>query len=175
MTLVDTINNINNIDKKSTICIYPNVNKHNNFFEPEIFSHSKMKEITNMLNVKIKNYTQEKYTQVETFYKNLLKLTKIYKNNEIIEYYELEPSEYILCEKNLIVIQKEQILKKEEFPSLIEYDANNEKYIEIYKYEHLFDVIFETCNNQNIVKIKLLSNASANHKLEEIIKLLTMI
>jgi uncharacterized pyridoxamine 5'-phosphate oxidase family protein len=169
MTLIETINKI---DNKSTIYIYPNITKYGGYYELEILDQSKITKIKSML--KKEKCIYEYYAENETFYKNLVKITKIYENKESVDYYEIEPSEYVINDKNLILFHKVQKIKREEFPSLTEYDRIDEKNTEVYIFDSLFGIIFETQNNQTIIKIKLISNTNLN-TLDKIIMLLTKI
>jgi hypothetical protein len=134
----------------STVNIYPNTKQHEDLFQSEILSEQKIVKIKNVLGKEKCSF--EKYRQNEYYYKNLVKIEKSSENNLMCEYYSLEPFDYLYDNNNLIIYYNREKINGNEFPALFEYDIVYEKQIESYIFGK-FEVIFETENNNTIIKV----------------------
>lgn len=158
----------NNIEKMHLYFINKQID---NYICTTKLNHEQSKNLKQFLKKKNKILS---WKQIETNFRNLTKTEKIYNDgtNEII-FTNNYPNDYIIIDNNLIVIQNKDIVDKNNFPSLEEYDNVINKYCESYNFDN-FNVVFITQNNETIVYIDIINfNKKENNRIfENILNLL---
>ena len=170
MELFDKIIEIQKNNKYNCMCLYQSVSKNesSNSYETKKFDKKVLDKMRDKLKKIIKNKVIT-WQQLESYYKNLIKIEKLFQNGTSeINYVVKSPSDFIEEKKgnnfDILILTKTENISKNEFPSLSNYEMVLKKNFEKYNIENI-DIIFVSQNNETTVYIDM-SNIRENDKIK---------
>jgi hypothetical protein len=170
MELFNKIIEIQKNNNYNQIYLYQSVikNQNSNSYETKKFDKKELDKLRD----KLKKITKNKvmiWQQSESYYKNLVKIEKLFQNGiNDINYVVKLPSDFLEEKKNnnfdIIVLTRTENISEEQFPSLSNYEMIIKKNYEKYNIENI-DVVFVSQNNETTIYIDV-SNIQENDKIK---------
>lgn len=164
MELFDNI--IKKIEKGqyNSILVYPFITTNANRFETKKLN----KDMFEKLREKIKKLTKNKsitWQQNEFYYKNLLKIEKIFNNGtQEISYLTKSSNDFMFENNNLVIFSNFENISEIQFPPLAIYEKTIKKNFEKYNFENI-DIIFISQDNETTIYLDL-SKIKINDKIK---------
>lgn len=153
MQLFENIIKTRDHDKYNSILIYPSVTPNKGGFQTKKIDKILLSKIKD----KIKKFTKNKsihWQQIESYYKNLSKIEKIFLNGTTeINYFIKTNNNFVLeTNNNLVIFENVQNIAEDQFPSLSDYDKIVQKTMEKYNIENI-DIIFISQDNETTIYV----------------------